>query len=285
MTDIFVACIVTYNPDLNRLMENVDSICPQVSRVIIVDNGSDNYEELSGRLLHYKSVILHASKVNRGIAWALNKGFSIAEGEHATWVLTLDQDSVCPTDMISDYKNYLAKLHKHTLAEKVSRIGILCPTIVDRNVGVLTTEESHTDPVKKCITSGALTSYYAWKAIGGFDEKMFIDGVDFEFCERLIQQNYYIIRVAGITLLHELGQMTTKKLLFKTIQLKNHNAFRKYYIVRNRFYVARKHKKTLSVAKAYMSAIKTAFIVLFFEDHKKEKLSAIRKGIADSRNM
>ncbi|MDD6327320.1 MAG: glycosyltransferase family 2 protein [Eubacteriales bacterium] len=285
MTDTFVACIITYNPNLNRLIENIDSICPQVSRVIIVDNGSDNFEELSGRLLHYKSVILHASKVNRGIARALNKGFSIAEGEHATWVLTLDQDSVCPPYMISNYKNYLAKLHKHTPAEKVSRIGILCPTIVDRNIGVIAAEESHTGPVKKCITSGALTSYSAWKAIGGFDEKMFIDGVDFEFCERLIQHNYYIIRVADIALLHELGQMTTKRILCKTIQVKNHPAFRKYYIVRNRLYVARKHKKPFSVTRAYMSAIKTAFIVLFFEDHKKEKLSAIRKGIADSRNM
>lgn len=285
MKAICIAGIITYNPDIDRFLENVTAISHQVSYVIVVDNGSDNYDEIYAKLMHFDNVILHASAENKGIAWALNRCFSLAKDKHAKWILTLDQDSICPADMIERYAAYLNKISKRTYAEKISRIGILCPTIVDRNVGTIEGGTTHSQTVRRCITSGALTSYAAWEDIGGFDEKMFIDGVDFEFCQRLWEHEYYIIRVANISLLHELGQMTTRKFLFKKINVKNHSALRKYYITRNRFYVARKHRQPFSVAKAYMSAIKAFLFVILFESDKKKKCDAILKGASDSRMM
>ena len=38
----YIAGIVLYNPDLGRLKENIESICKQVDKVILIDNGSDN---------------------------------------------------------------------------------------------------------------------------------------------------------------------------------------------------------------------------------------------------
>lgn len=285
MKDICVAGIISYNPDIDRLIENVSAICNQVSYVIIIDNGSENYDELSAKLIRFDNVILHASKENKGIAWALNRCFTIAQKEHAKWVLTLDQDSVCPADMIEKYDAYLTKIGKRTPIDKINRIGILCPTIVDRNVGTIEGNTSHSQTIRKCITSGALTAFTAWEAVGGFDEKMFIDGVDFEFCDRLWENEYYIIRVANIELLHELGQMTTRRFLFKKINVKNHSALRKYYITRNRFYVARKHKQPFSITKANLSAAKSFFTVLLFESDKKAKCKAIIKGARDYRDM
>ena len=40
------AGIVSYNPDLKRLKENIDAIFPQVDEVIVFDNGSINQNEL-----------------------------------------------------------------------------------------------------------------------------------------------------------------------------------------------------------------------------------------------
>lgn len=285
MKDTCVAGIISYNPDIERLEENIAAISHQVSHVIVIDNGSDNYDEIAAKLVRFDNVILQASTENKGIAWALNRCFEVAKQENAKWVLTLDQDSICPADIILKYNAYLNKISKKTSSEKISRIGILCPTIIDRNVGTIEGGSKHSVTVQRCITSGALTSYDAWDAIGGFDEKMFIDGVDFEFCDRLWEHEYYIIRVAGVELLHELGQMTTHKFLFKTIKVKNHSALRKYYIVRNRFYVAKKHKKPLSIAKAYASAAKAYITVLLFEDDKKAKCKAIIKGAKDYHNM
>jgi rhamnosyltransferase len=38
------AGIVTYQPDLNRLGDNLRAVSPQVRKVIIYDNGSTNIE-------------------------------------------------------------------------------------------------------------------------------------------------------------------------------------------------------------------------------------------------
>ena len=42
----YIAGIVLYNPDLGRLKENIESICKQVDKVILIDNGSDNRREI-----------------------------------------------------------------------------------------------------------------------------------------------------------------------------------------------------------------------------------------------
>lgn len=44
--------------------------------------------------------------------------------------------------------------------------------------GTILHSKCHED---ECITSGSLTSVEAWQKIGGFDEWLEIDGVDFDF--------------------------------------------------------------------------------------------------------
>ena len=45
-SDTIGAGIVTFNPDIGRLKENIDAILPQVSELVIVDNGSANVDEV-----------------------------------------------------------------------------------------------------------------------------------------------------------------------------------------------------------------------------------------------
>ena len=40
------ALIVTFNPDLDVLLRNIQAIRQQVNRVLIVDNGSKNINEI-----------------------------------------------------------------------------------------------------------------------------------------------------------------------------------------------------------------------------------------------
>ena len=40
------AGIVTFNPDIERLKENVCAICIQVPEVVIFDNGSSNFVDI-----------------------------------------------------------------------------------------------------------------------------------------------------------------------------------------------------------------------------------------------
>lgn len=51
-----------------------------------------------------------------------------------------------------------------------------------------------------CITSASCTNLAVWKEVGGFDERLFIDLVDNEFCKRLIVSGYKILRLNNLVL-------------------------------------------------------------------------------------
>lgn len=278
MRDLTAAGIVLYNPDINRMNENINAIINQVDYVILVDNSSENKSDIEAAIKHSfhntDKVIIKFGQKNNGIAWALNEIFKVAEAQGVKWVLTLDQDSVCPPDMIEKYIKYFASTDK-------SKIGILCPTIVDKNAGIIEGDVHKTEAVKRCITSGSFTSLAAWKQICGFDEKMFIDGVDFDFCDRLRMNGYKLIRLGSVCLAHELGKITTHHFLFKTVKVQNHSALRKYYIVRNRFYLSRKEKKPFAVIKSFFFVIKFSATIVLYEENRRKKLKAVFKGMCD----
>ena len=43
------AGIVLYNPDVERLHENINGIINQVDALILIDNGSDNIKEIENK--------------------------------------------------------------------------------------------------------------------------------------------------------------------------------------------------------------------------------------------
>lgn len=255
------AGIVIYNPEISKLQENIESIRDQVMQIIIYDNGSSNINDVKNMLSIYKDCCFIEGSENSGIAAALNHIFQYAIKHEYNYVLTLDQDSVTPKNLISCYFRYLQK-----------DVAIYTPLIKDVNMSD-TFEKPHgqTEFVKRCITSAALTSCSAWKDINGFDESMFIDCVDFDFCDRLIEHHYKIIRVNEVILQHEIGHITYHKFFCFKIPVKNHSSFRKYYIARNTIYLARKHHSFLQEMKAILQILKQILLVIYFEKDKRKK--------------
>lgn len=264
------AGIVTYNPEINRLKENVDAISSQVEQVVLFDNGSKNIEQLKILIETYKNVSLIESKKNKGIAAALNSLMRWGYNRKYRWMLSLDQDSVCQDD-------YVEKMSKYLLIEK--NLGIVAPVIMDRNVGVI----GH-NPTKKiqhvntCITSGAFSNITAWKKIGGYDEKMFIDSVDFEFCYRMRKHKYGVIQVRDVQLLHEIGASEKRRFFFWNVIVNGHSAFRKFYIAQNNVYYPLKHHMWLHFLRGNVRNLELIVIVLLYEKDKKDKLLAILRG-------
>ncbi len=263
-----IAGIVTYNPDIARLKKNIDSIKKQVYEVVIVDNNSSNLIEIKKYVKDNINIIENDD--NYGIAKALNQIMKYAKDKKIKWVLTLDQDSICPQDFI------------RRLGKKIqSNVAIVCPNVYDINKKNILKDsiKNKNNYVEKCITSGSLISVLAWEQVGKFDEKMFIDGVDFEFCYRLKDYGYYIYRDDDTELIHEIGHISIRKFLFWKVCVKNHSAFRKYYIAKNIIYVAKKRKKNR--IKAVFQEVKLVGIVMFYENDKINKIKKILKGIID----
>ena len=162
-----------------------------------------------------------------------------------------------------------------------SSVGILCPIICDRNKDEEIKINEDCTEIDECITSGSLLNIKAWSEIGGFDERMFIDGVDFDICYRLRQRGYKIYCIHSVVLLHELGHIEYHRFLFWKVLVKNHSVFRKYYIARNIIYVAKKRKSVLLAIKGILQEVKLLGIVLLYETDKKSKSISIIKGIRD----
>ena len=261
------AGIVCFNPNIERLKENIFAIQNQVDQVIIFDNGSNNINDIKKLC---KNLLVETNNSNLGIAYALNTIMQIAETKGYEYVITLDQDSVAPSNLV----DILSKLVNENIA-------IVCPLIWDINKKDNPKLENSYNDVNRCITSGALTSVKAWKRVNGFDNKMFIDGVDFDFCDRLRKENYKILQSNKVALIHEIGHRTEKKFLFWNISVKNHSAFRKYYIAKNIVYLDRKNQVSGYPIKTLLRELKQVVLVILYENDKWNKLKKIYKGMID----
>lgn len=265
------AGIVLYNPELKRLEENIGHIASQVDCVLLFDNGSANINEIEAlvRQMPHNISLIKESK-NIGIASGLNRLCGYAKKQGYQYVITLDHDSVCPVDLI--------KVLSEDLRPDVAVVG---PNVIYRGNESFAVRKSEVESVDWVITSASLTSLVAWQKIGGFDEKLFIDGVDRDFCIRAKRNGYLILKDYRAELLHELGNLKCRKVFGRTVYVTNHSPLRKYYMVRNVVYLDRKHGEKRRFAVIVKNFTKT----LLFEDKKIEKIRAMAKGIREGHEM
>lgn len=266
--------VVTYNPDVSRLGECLGALAPQVDAVLVVDNGSENLNEIDGLL----STIGHAALIplgeNRGIAAALNRILQHGCDNGYSHVLTMDQDSILGENAV-----------KKMLPLAEGGAALVSPWVLyEGNEGFQRPRPvSEVDDIDWAITSGSLTSVEAWGIVGGFDEAMFIDGVDKDFCFRLRKVGYEILRCNRVLLHHELGDLKCRKVLGRTVYITNHSPMRKYYMVRNGIYLAR--KGVVSRSSALSGVTKEFLKSFFYESGKAKKFFSMCSGVRDAFSM
>lgn len=262
-----IAGIVAYNPDAKRLLENVLAIYNQVEEVVLVDNGSSDLSYLNE--LSSIELTIIKNNDNLGIAKALNQILYYAYEYGYSWAITLDDDSVAPMGLVDEYKCYINN----------DEIGMIVPRILDRNFGMMddeASEISNTSFVEMAITSASCVKVSAWKNCKGFCDKLFIDSVDFDFCYRLKECGYKILKTHKVSLIHEVGHSTKVKFMGHEACVFNHSPLRYYYIVRNQAYIGIKHRKPLLWC---WSIIRLFLLVSLYEDNRKAKLSKMLLGL------
>lgn len=269
------AGVVTYNPDITLLRGNIAALIPQVDEIFIFDNGSKNAHDLE-KLKDKYALAIEYSDVNLGISKALNELCEAAEQKGYGWIVTMDQDSICDSTMVYN-------LLKYSDNEKY---GIVAPRVEFRSGSelILSTKdaEKETVSINACITSGSLTNMKAWKQIGGFDEWMFIDHVDNEFCTNLRVHGYDIIRVNSAVLYQRAGEMHYLDLPFgKKLLLPYYSPFRNYYICRNTVFYLRKYKNHINFRHELLAFIYAQTVKIFFEHKKIASIKSTYRGVID----
>lgn len=288
--------IVTYQPDVGRLAENLKAATAidGVGCLIIVDNHSDNINDIRQTLNTHCIATPHSqgenatlskrehstlnaklieNAANLGIATALNQLCRQAYEQGCQWLLTLDQDSVPDPSTMHEFARYT----------HLADVAIICPRIEDRNMGRQYARSSQgTEYVTRCITSGNLVRLEAWQHVGGYSDELFIDGVDFDFCLKLHEHGWRILRTNSVALLHEIGRGRQIPLPGgRQLSILNHSPQRLYYIVRNYLYIGRQHHQQCHWT---WEVLKRMAITLCFEHDKGKKLRAMLQGISDYRH-
>ncbi|MCA8199753.1 glycosyltransferase family 2 protein [Burkholderia sp. AU33545] len=238
------AVVVTFNPVLPTLEAQLTSLRPQVSRIVLVDNGSDasalaSVAEL-GRRLDCDMIPLGR---NAGIGAAQNRGIEHALARHADYVLLMDHDSVpfeCMVDALVEADRAL-----RARGVNVAAVG---PVTVDKRNDVegqfVKLEgwsvkrlacENQDDVVEAdfLIASGTLIHAAVLADVGMMKEGMFIDHVDTDWCFRARDRGGRLFGVGRARLSHELGDSARRVWLGRWRHVFVHSPTRDYYVFRN----------------------------------------------------
>lgn len=277
------AVVVTYFPDAG-CAENLAALAPQVGKVLVVDNGSSEATlepvEVAARRLGATVMRLGS---NLGIATALNKGLEFAREQGFRWLATFDQDSQCTPGMVEEMARVLGS---HPEPDSVA---IISPGYVDRALG-FTVHQGPSEAtgegwrtLRTTMTSGNLVNIGLATAVGGFDDSLFIDYVDHEFCLRLRSHGYRIVQAVHATLLHSVGTMERRRFLFRLVAPTHHSAVRRYYQSRNRYFLWRKYwrHEVRWVAEDIRRFVFEAMYVVLYEKQSRAKLSMVLRGLRD----
>lgn len=200
--------IVLYNPDLSLVKQTVSRV-NGVCRLILVDNSAvDNSAHFATEDCQYIPLM-----ENKGIAYAQNIGISKAKEAGCSHVVFFDQDSAVETQFVSEM------VKQYMLIEKdVNNLFLLGPTVYNEKTDEeyksvfhkYETVDNGFQQRREIISSGSCVALRKINVIGGLDENLFIDAVDFEWCWRASRKGY----ISGITnkiqLKHNVGQREIK---------------------------------------------------------------------------
>ncbi len=273
--------VVTYFPD-GSVVENVHSLLSQVGRVFVIDNGTQgpNAQYLKS-LSRLSGVVVWCNDNNLGIAAALNIGVKWASTNDYQWVVTMDQDSRVTRNMLQ------LMFEAYTMYPDKDRVAIIAPRYRDQTRNLLITfadkpfRNEIYGEILTTMTSGNLIKLTIFSHVGLYNEDLFIDLVDTEFCLRCGKKGYVVLECESAVLDHNLGYPTHHKVLWKKVTVGNYPPIRRYYMARNRVWLYRHYVTSHPrwIAMDIVNSVRENVGVLLFEQDRRKKMLAMLRGV------
>lgn len=285
------AVIVTYNPQ-PAVIEQLLHVCmPQVSELVVVDNGTNRngLESIRQLASHMKFVLIELGE-NLGVAAAQNKGIAWARERLHSFVLMLDQDSIPAADMVDLLLHALGCMESKGV--QVAGVG---PRLIDRRTGRHTpfvrinfygiTRKRCQDglsqvvPADFLVSSGMLLPLKVLDVIGLPEEALFIDNVDMEWCFRARSKGYSLYGVCDALMLHSVGDQVFTA---GPMVMHRHGPLRQYYIMRNRLVLYRRtYAPAAWILQDALRALFKLFVFSVCLSPRKENIRMMYRGIKD----
>lgn len=268
----YAAVAVLYEPD-HKVIFNIMSYSRYLEKVYVIDNTEFMDTELVQKIKGLRNVQYIWNHGNLGLAVALNMGCQKAFSDGYPYVFTMDQDSVMQSGTVERMKAFM---------ESSSDRTVVAPFVIPYFDTVSPWNKKKTDKsqvVNFAITSGMLVSKEAFEDVGGFDDKLFIECIDVDFCIKLKQKSWKIIKIENAVLYQRAGNSEPKKFLWKTVHPLFEAPYRGYYKFRNKKYLKNKYGKKIYqfTPRLYEAVVKT----LLYEPNKMVRFHYYLKGYRD----
>ena len=233
--------IVTYNPNIVTLQSLLDTLCAQVEKIFIVDNGSSNVEAIFNTASTIRSIRIISCDQNYGVGKAHNIGIKACRDEGLNAILLLDQDTKPTNNLVFKLSNSLNQLISD---------GVQTCAVGSRYIGKNDQmsffvhfsrfrfkkrfcDLSNTNqiiPADMLISSGTLIPLHAIDSIGIMDEGLFIDHVDTEWFLRAKSLGWKAYGVCDALMDHCLGERSIRLWWGYWRDFPIHLPFRYYFI-------------------------------------------------------
>lgn len=285
--------VICFHPDHELLVQLVARLSPQVATVLVLNNGGMS-QTLRSEISCFENLAIYDFGENRGIAAALNEGFSRAAAADVSFVVTFDQDS-CPE------QDHVARLVNHWLdfslqKDGLRKMGAIGPSFYDaRNthfeypfyrasgLKVIKNYASCGQTVVEAdalITSGMLVPTEIWRNGCRFDENLFIDFVDTEWCFRTGSLGYVHYGCFDVIMKHELSEASPFK--FLGLMVLKYSPIRRYYHFRNCFYLVSRTYVPLAFRIRLVGGLILRFFTLpLVDDKPASSIKSIAAGVLD----
>lgn len=141
---------------------------------------------------------------NAGVSAAYNRASQYALVNGFEWILILDQDTIFPHDIISEYRKAICSNPEIQLFAPLIKIDdeyYLSPSIKKHRVSHLTKQAvlGKLELSKfAVINSGMLIQIKAFFACGGYNEKVWLDFSDHQFTERFQKHSLYFYVINAV---------------------------------------------------------------------------------------
>ncbi len=270
------AIIVTYNPDWSNIDSLTNILLMNNIRTIVVDNGSDYIKNTTDG-------IIKPLNFNYGIAYAQNIGIKQALLNGAEWIIFFDHDTTIDQNFINQLKFVLENTKNLIIAPIFidKRRRFIYPIVYINKNGT----RHKINPIPNtpafnttvAISSGTAVKSELFYKIGLFDERLFIDYVDTEWCLRCMSKNVKIAIQPSLQMEHTIGDKIINLILIK---IPVHSPKRRYYRIRNSILLLRyNHVPKLLVFREIIIGIFHQIIILMLCPNKKQYFSYFIKAI------
>ena len=294
MQNFICAIVVTFNPEIELLKNQYNSVISQVDHIVYIDNNSNDIASLTLLFLNKfsaennKATVIYNNK-NEGLGYAQNQGIKVAKKIGATHILLLDHDSV----LDSFFLDNLLKAENELLVRNI-KVAAIGPTYINKKSGEIYPITKYVGPFIKrispdslrfpveasfIIASGSLIRISVLDVLGLMNEELFVDYIDVEWSFRAKNMGYGVYVSPKAPMNHQIGD---NRISVFGRMISVHSPTRRYYLARNSIYMLR--SPYVSWGYKLREFVFNVFRILIFSLISNDRVKYLKfsiRGLAD----